>query len=668
VRRARADSREATGSPRARGYRSAAAVVRKRLRRPPRISLSEWADRYRYVSPPAAHPGPWRTDRVPYLREIMDTISSPDYQRVLIVKCSQSAGSESLINAIGYYIDQEPSSILVIQPNVEPMAKDFSKDRLAPLFRDTAQLRGKVKDPRARDSGNTVLHKEFPGGHVTVAGANSPAGLASRPIRIVLADELDRWGASAGSEGDPLALAEARQTTFRHRKKLVIVTSPGNEGESRAEKEWPLTDQRHLYVPCPYCGHEQPLEWRDSGGKPGIKPSTGDYRLTWEKVEIDGAVVHKPETAGYCCRDCGVVIEEKHKHWMVRHGKWVKHNPTSRYAGFHISGLIATLGDRWTELAAKWLEVKDDAERRKPFYNTKLGLLYVASMGDIDTNALGARREEWDGEVPAFVGVLTAAIDVQGDRIEMEVRGWGDKEESALVRLERFYGDPEEDDVWNRARATLDREWAHEAGANMTIAACMVDSGYKQDAVFRFVKSMPGRNVFASKGVENAKAPLSRVTRANRDGVKVFNINPTTFKEVLFQRLKRRTPGRGYMRFGSEQKTGADDSYFLQFAAEERIVEFVKSRPKVRYVNPGKKRNEAIDLYVGTLAALRARGAIVFEHLGEKAKDLQEQGAKILAAAEQAKADGRDPSTAPPVPPAPRGLRQRGSAGGWWGR
>jgi phage terminase large subunit GpA-like protein len=349
---------------------------------------------------------------------------------------------------------------------------------------------------------------------------------------------------------------------------------------------------------------------------------------------------------------------------MVRNGRWVKHNPTSKYAGFHITGLIATMGDRWSELAAKWLEVKDDAERRKPFFNTKLGLLYVASMGDIDAAALGRRREEWDAEVPSIVGVLTAGIDVQGDRIEVEVRGWADKEESVLVKLERFYGDPEEDDVWNRARTLLDKQWTHESGAQITISACMVDSGYKQDAVFRFVKSMPGRNVFASKGVDDAKAPLSRASRANRDKVKVFTINPVTFKDILFQRLKRRAPGRGYMRFGSEEKTGADDAYFLQFTAEERLVEFVKNRPKVRYVNPGKKRNEAIDLYVLSLAALRSRGAIVFERLGDKAKELQEEGAKLRAAEAAARADGSEPPDNDPSPTVPRGLRLR--RGGAW--
>lgn len=652
---------------RRRALKSAAKTIRQRLRLPPKLTLSEWADQHRMLSPEAsAQPGPWRTDRVPYLREIMDTISGREHQDITVVKCSQSAGSEAILNACGFYIDQEPCSILVIQPNVKPMAEAFSKSRIAPMVRDCVRLRDKVRDPRSRDSGNTILQKSFPGGTLFIMGANSASGLASNPIRVVLADELDRWEDSAGTEGDPLSLAEARQITYRHRKKRVKVSSPGNEGESRIAKEWYLSDQRHFYLPCPHCGHEQPLEWRDSRGSPDIKPGRGDYRIQWEKREVDGKVIHLPETAVYVCRDCGSTIEETHKTAMLAAGRWVKHNPASKRAGFHISGLLSPWV-RWSELATKWLAVKDDPEQRKTFFNTLLGLLYVASSGELDTATLSKRPEAWEAEVPAWVGVLTAGIDVQGDRIEMEVRGWGDKEESVLVRLYRFYGDPEEEDVWNRARAVIDKEWTHEAGASMTIAACMVDTGYKQDVVFRFVRSMPTR-VFASKGVDDAKAPLSRATRANRDKVKVFTINPTTFKDVLFARLKRQVPGAGYLRFGTEEKTGADESYYLQFAAEERIVDFLRNRPKVRYVNPGKRRNEAIDLYVLSLAALRSRGAIVYERLGDKAKELQAEGAKIVAAREESgetRADANTPQSTAPPGDAPRGLRPA-KRGGWW--
>jgi phage terminase large subunit GpA-like protein len=647
-----------------RALRQAAKVIRDRLRLPPRLTLSEWSDSYRVLSPEAsAEPGPWRTERVPYLREIMDTISGRDYQDITVVAASQTAKSEALLNAIGYYIDQEPSSILVIQPNVKPMAEAFSKRRIAPMIRDSSRLRGKVKDPRSRNSGNTIQLKEFPGGNLIIMGANSPAGLSSNPIRVVLADEIDRWEKSAGTEGDPLSLADARQVTYRHRKKMVKVSSPGNEGESRIEREWMLSDQRHYYVPCPHCGHEQPLEWRDSGGRPDIRPGRNDWRVVWEKEDIKNGdeiveVRHRPETAVYICRSCACTIEETHKAAMLAAGRWVKHNPKSRRAGFHIPGLISPWV-RWSELAEKWLSVKDEDELRKTFFNTKLGLLYVSSGEDVDFHRLANadRRDAYAAEVPMGGGLLTMFIDVQDDRIECDVRGWGAKEESWHIRIERFYGDPDLDDVWQRAEALLTKSWAHESGAELRIRVCMVDSGFKQDAVFRWVKAHQGAQVYATKGVDNLKQPLARATRANRDGVKVFNFNPTVFKDTLFSRLKRRVAGPGYMHFGPTEMTGADDGYYLQYAAEKRSVSFEHNRPVVVYKNPGRKRNEAIDLYVGNLVALRSLGMSVANRLGEIVQEVQAEGEERRAAAEKVSDGSGQPE---PEKPAPR------SRASWW--
>lgn len=650
-----------------------ARAIRTRLRLPSRLTLSEWADRHRVLSPESsAQPGPWRTDRAPYLREILDTISGREHQDVTIVKCSQSGGSELLLNAIGYYADQEPSPILVIQPNVKPMAEAFSKDRIAPMIRDCRRLRSKFRDPRSRDSGNTVLHKTYPGGQLSVIGANSPAGLASRPIRVVLADELDRWPASAGTEGDPLALSSARQITFRHRKKTVKVSSPGNAGESRIAKEWALSDQRHYYVPCPHCGHEQPLEWRDAAGKPSITPGRGEYRLVWEKEGEGDNVRHKPETARYQCAACTELIDETWKPAMLAQGRWVKHNPTSKRAGFHISGLLSPWV-RWSELGTTWLAVKDDPEQRKTFFNTLLGLLYTEAGEEADPDKLSSRREAYAAEVPMPVGVLTAGVDVQGDRLEVEIRGWGAGEESWLVRLERIYGDPEnEPAVWEELETLLTRTWKHESGASLRVRACMVDSGYLQDMVFRFVGPRQGRRVFASKGVENAKQPLSRASRANRDGVKVFTVNPIAFKDTLFARLRRVHVGPGYLHFGSEEQTGADDAYFLQFGAEKRVVEFAGNRPVVKYVSV-RKRNEAIDLYVLSLTALRSLGIAVTRHLDREVGKVQQAGAEAKALEAEPETVGEpdgipeteEPAEAEPPAPAERPRRPPRRGGGW---
>jgi phage terminase large subunit GpA-like protein len=646
---------------RARAARLGAHALRESIRLPPALTLSEWADRYRVLSPESsAQPGPWQTDRAPYLRDIMDAISDPAVQDVTIVKCSQSGGSEVLNNAVGYYIDQEPSTILVIQPNVKPMAEAYSKDRLAPMLRDCARLRGKVRDPRARDSGNTILHKIFPGGQLTVAGANSPAGLASRPIRIVLADELDRWTRSAGTEGDPLALARKRQVTYRHRRKLVTVSSPGTDGESRIQAEWAESRQGHFYVPCPHCGAYQPLEWRDSHDHPDIRLGAGAYRLVWEKSGEGDALVHHPETARYQCRACAQLIDETAKAGMLARRKVVWMNPTARRVGFHIPGLLSPWV-RWSELAAEWLLARHDQEQLKTFVNTSLGCVFSPAGEQADSGQLSARREiycapatavadQWD--VPAAVAVLTAGVDVQGDRLEVEVRGWAAGEESYQIRLERIYGDPESQDVWDRLEAIRTRAWRHEGGADLRIRALVVDSGYATDAVYRYVRPRQTAGVFASKGVENARAPLSRALRANRDGVKVFSFNPNTFKDTLFARLRTQHAGPGYLHFGTEAQTGADDAYFLQFGNEKRTVRWEANRPRVRYVAIRGKRNEAIDLYVLTLVGLRALGMGVYEHLATIASQVQ-------AAGVEANATRLAPAgTAAPATPARR-------AGGW---
>ena len=228
---------------------------------PPVLTVSQWADRYRKLSAEsAAEPGQWNTDRAPYQREIMDSVNDPLVEEIVIMSSAQVGKTELLLNIIGYYIDYDPAPMLVVQPNIKPMAEDFSKDRLATMIRDTPALAGKVHDAKSKTSGNTILHKVFPGGHVTITGANSAAGLASRPVRIVLMDEIDRYPASAGPEGDPIKLAEKRTTAFWNKKK-VKVSTPTIKGFSQIEEEFQSGTMEEWCVPCPCCGKYQPYEW-----------------------------------------------------------------------------------------------------------------------------------------------------------------------------------------------------------------------------------------------------------------------------------------------------------------------------------------------------------------------------------------------------------------------
>jgi phage terminase large subunit GpA-like protein len=285
-----------------------------RLAPPTKLTISEWADLERRLSPEAsAEPGPWHTDRAPYQRGVMDAMSDPAVDTVVFMSGAQIGKTELLLNGLGFYISHDPSPILVLQPTLE-MAQAFSKDRLATMLRDTPCLKSKVRDPRSRDSGNTTLHKSFPGGHVTIAGSNSPSSLASRPIRIIFCDEIDRYPASAGSEGDPVSLARKRSATF-HNRKCVLTSTPTIRGASRIETAYEQSDQRRYFVPCPDCGAQDSLKWAN---------------VCWPE--------NRPREAVYVCQHCGSAWDDVARRRALQKGQWLATAPFNGVAGFHLSG------------------------------------------------------------------------------------------------------------------------------------------------------------------------------------------------------------------------------------------------------------------------------------------------------------------------------------------
>lgn len=591
----------------AKANRSAAHVLRTVLRPPERMTVSQWADRRRMLSPESSpEPGPWRTSRVPYLREIQDTLGDPLVRKVVWVAASQIGKTEALNNFVGFRMDTDPGPMLVVQPSLE-MAKAWSKDRLAPMLRDTPTLRGVVRDPRARDSGNTLLHKAFTGGRLTIVGANSPSGLASRPIRDALFDEVDRYPASAGTEGDPISLGVQRTRNFWNRK-LFFVSSPGNLETSRIWPEWEASDQRRYFVPCPHCDHYQVLRFEN---------------VKWETDDVDGEHHHRTETAAYVCVECGTLIEELHKRRMLDRGEWRATNPSGRHPGFHVSALYSPWVS-WAELAGIFVEKKRSPEELKTFVNLQLGEPWEERDQDLEPAGLAALAEKWPAEVPHGVGVLTAYADVQGDRLEVAIRGWGDGEESWLIGHHRIYGDPEHDDVWAELEHILTRAYTHESGQKLRIRVAMVDCGYLDHMVYRFVKGKETRGVFAAKGSDSrVKEPLQRARRRNRSGVKPWTLDTYHFKTLLFRRLKHTAlttepGGPGYMHFCQPTKTGADGEYFAQFGAEVPRLERHGRRFR-RVFKQIRDRNEAIDLEGGNIAALHSLGDVVLRRLGDLA-------------------------------------------------
>jgi len=506
----------------------------------------------------------------------MDAISDPHIRDVVVMAGAQVGKTEALLNCVGYHIAHDPSPILCIQPTLD-MAQAFSKDRLAPMLRDTPALRGKVKDPRSRDANNTTTHKVFPGGHISMVGANSAAGLASRPIRVVLCDEVDRYPASAGSEGDPIQLARKRSATFWNRK-IVQVSTPTNKGASRIEASFEESDKRRFFVPCEDCGEHQTLKWSN---------------VRWDKDE--------PETAHYVCDECGSVWDDGARYRAIRKGEWRATEEFKGIAGFHISGIYSP----WTPLAdavRDFLSAKKMPETLRVWTNVYLAESWEDQGERVDDYAIAERAEAFGDALPEDIVLITAGIDVQNDRFEMEVVGWGREEESWSLDYKVIYGDPSTPQIWNDLDLALKQRFKTEDGRELDIRAACIDSGgHYTQAVYNFVRPREGRRIFAIKGMAGESRPIaSRPTRNNIGKIRLFTLGVDNIKELIFSRLKITMQGAGFCHFPDDRP----DEYFKQLAASEKIVtKFHKGFPRREFVKT-RTRNEALDCRVYAIGAL----------------------------------------------------------------
>jgi phage terminase large subunit GpA-like protein len=555
---------------------------------PPTLTVSQWADRERRLSAEASsEPGRWDTRRAEYQRAVMDAVSDPAVHTVVVMSSAQVGKTEILLNTIGFFVDQDPSPILVVQPSLE-MAEAFSKDRLATMLRDSPCLQSKVRDPRARDSGNTLRHKTFEGGHITLSGANSPASLASRPIRVVLCDEVDRYDDSAGAEGDPVSLAVKRTTTFWNRK-IILTSTPTIKGESRIEKAYLESDRRKCFVPCADCGHKQTLRWE---------------QVRWDKTE-SGA--HRPETAHYVCEECGSIWSDVARWSAIRKCSWQASADFNGVAGFHLSELYSPWR-RLSEVAADFLEKRHDPARMQTFVNTSLGETWEEQGEKVDGAKLIERGESYDAEtLPPAVVALTAGVDVQDDRLEVQVIGWGAKEEAWATRYEVLHGDPAQQRVWDDLDGLLLEQYRREDGQALRIRATCIDTGgHHGEAVYRFTKSRRNRRVFATKGAAGPRPVWPK--RSSRAGLKgesqVFIIGVDTAKDAIYGRLKIAKPGPGYIHFPAADDF--DQTYFDQLTSEMVTTRYREGRPYRVWVLQQGKRNEALDTFVYALAALKS--------------------------------------------------------------
>ena len=549
-------------------------ITSQGLTPPPDLTVSEWADQHRRLSrESSAEAGQWRTSRTPYLRGIMDAVNNPYIEDLVIMASAQVGKSEILLNILGYFIDYDPSPMLFIQPT-EAKAKDFSKERIAPMIRDTPRLRDRVGNVKTRDSSNTILFKSFPGGFIALGGANAPAGLAARPIRVVLADEIDRFPASAGDEGDPLDLAEKRTTAFYNRKKIKVST-PTIKGVSRIEKEFELSTKEYYNLPCPRCEYLQPLRW---------------YNLDFE-------------TECHRCESCGFLSTEFE--WKKQEGQWIA-TAESRMRGFHLNELLSPF-KQWGEVINDFRTAKKKGtEALKVFTNTALGETWEEEGQELEEEVLYNRREEYNAAVPDGVKILTAAVDVQDDRFEIEVIGWGQGRESWGIEYQILHGDLNEDRIWEELDKYLLRTFAKEDGREFGIACTLIDSGgHFTQEVYRFVHPREARRVYAIKGASSRKGEytplIAGTSRPKPMKALLVTLGVNEGKTKVMSSLRVEEYGPNYCHF--PKGAGYELQYFKTLTAERLETRYERGIPYQMWVQK-RARNEGFDLRVYNTAAI----------------------------------------------------------------
>ncbi len=572
------------GIPLADGYGIACRAWAAGIRRPPRLTVTEWADAHRRLpTKGASEPGRWRTSRTPYLQEIQDCLSdSHPARRVVFIKSVQVGATEAGNNWVGWLIATQKAPMMVVQPTID-VAERWSKQRLAPMIEDVPALREKIAPARSRDSGNTTLLKEFPGGVLIVSGANSASSLRSMPIRFLFLDEIDAYPRDLDEEGDPVSLAEARTTTFP-RRKVFLVSTPTIESLSRINKEWLASDMRRYQVACPHCGEPQSLEW--SG-------------LQWPDGE--------PEKAAYACKGCGALIDESEKTALLAAGRWVAEHPERDAAGFHINALYTPigLGLSWAELAREWIAAQRDPIRLKTFINLRLGECFADPNEKLDWDEIKSRAGGQEARtIPRGCLMLTAGVDVQKDRFAFLLLGHGRGGVQWVIDYVELPADPTRPEEWEKIDAYLAEPRQSSCGVPMRISMAAIDSGYLSDDVMNYTRTRRNRGVIAVKGSSMPNRPI--ITKGSkvdfnwrgstiRNGAELWSVGSDTAKHQLFARLTadRKHPEHDRMiRF----PVGLDESFYSQLTAEV----FDSTKRKWVKVRP---RNEALDTYCYAVAA-----------------------------------------------------------------
>lgn len=570
------------------------------LKPKPILTGSMWADNYFYLSAESSStPGKWKTR--PWQKEIIDAMTDQITPTVVFQKPTRVGYTKMLDIVIGYYIHQRPSVQLHYQPNADE-AKGFAEDELEPMIRDNFEIRNLVETPniRGRTKREKTIKKLYPGGYAEILGAESDRNFNRRTARVVSGDEIDTWKKEAGNAGDTITTMLRRTSDFWDRKNILggkpvgamfdkLADESLEDGMSLVNYWFNLGTQEHRYLPCPKCNHLQLFTFDD---------------LVWEKDkdETGKTIKHYPKTAHFTCKKCQHKIYDKDKRQMDKRGKWIAHNPDSSIRSFHIWAMLSYSPNvTWGDIVKEFLEAKNNKLKLKAFYSEVLARTWEEEYEKIDIDDFSSKLEVYEANIPDGVLLLTAGVDMQDDRLECEVVGWGRAEESWSIEYKIFHGDTSKPDVWKILDEFLLKLYTCENDSKMRVFCVGVDTGgHNTQRAYMFCKGKQTRRIFAFKGNNQLNTPIvPRVaSKNNKQKVPLYNVGVNSAKDILYSYIQTKEIGPGYMHFPNDPIY--NEEYFKQLTAE--------ARDKTGRWKPRRKRNEALDCRVYAYSALHVSG------------------------------------------------------------
>lgn len=569
--------------------------VREDWAPPPALTVSEFADAELIVPTGRLAGTRWRTDYAPYQRGIMDAFDEPGVEHVAVMSSSQVGKTSVALAIIAYHIVHDPCPILVVQPTERPMAKDFSKNRLEPLIRSTPSLRDRVSRRRQKGGSSTTYLKTFRGGMLALAGANSASSLAARPVRVLLLDEIDRYPPELKGEGDTISVAIARTKTYRGRRRIGKFSTPTVK-DAPIDTWFRRGDQRRYIVPCPECGVMEPYRWEN---------------VKWDK---DDAGEGDPETARLECPHCGHGMDNVERIEQLQHGEWLPTSQADRpgLVSFHTWEAYSPWSSL-SEIVSGFIEARKrqkagDPREMHSWQNTVLGEPVEYQEGEgVESEPLLMRREEYPAPVPAGACLLTMGVDVQDDRLEAVVIGWGPGEESWFVDHRDLWGDTTQPGPWAKLDELLVHEYLHETGERLAIAATGLDTaGHRTDIAYDYCRRQAAKRVYACIGRDGDRPIVSAPSKPRRGQggrkVPLYTVGVDAAKALLMSRLRVTEKGPGYIHL--PQAGWADEEFIAQLTSERLKTTWRSGRPKTRWVKT-RTRNEALDCAVLGIWALR---------------------------------------------------------------